>query len=85
MIVDDGIATGATTIACARQVRDGGAEHVVLAVPVAPPDTVERLADEVDEVVAVETPRRFGSVGQFFRSFEQVSDEEARSYLGSES
>jgi predicted phosphoribosyltransferase len=81
VIVDDGIATGATTIACARQVREAGAEHVVLAVPVAPPGTVERLADEVDEVVAVETPRRFGAVGQFYRAFGQVSDAVARSYL----
>ena len=84
VIVDDGIATGATTIACARQVREAGAEHVVLAVPVAPPGTVERLADEVDEVVAVETPRRFGAVGQFYRAFGQVSDAVARSYLDSE-
>lgn len=84
VIVDDGIATGATTIACARQVREAGAEHVVLAIPVAPPGTVERLADEVDEVVAVETPRRFGAVGQFYRSFGQVSDAVARSYLDSE-
>jgi putative phosphoribosyl transferase len=84
VIVDDGIATGATTIACARQVREAGAEHVVLAIPVAPPGTVERLADGVDEMVAVETPRRYGAVGQFYRSFGQVSDAAARSYLDSE-
>jgi putative phosphoribosyl transferase len=84
VIVDDGIATGATTIACARQVREAGAEHVVLAIPVAPPGTVEGLADGVDEMVAVETPRRYGAVGQFYRSFGQVSDAAARSYLDSE-
>jgi HSP20 family protein len=70
-----------TTNACVRQVREPGAEHVVLPVPVAPLDTVERLADDVDEVVAVERPRRFSTVGQFYRSFDLVSDEAARSSL----
>jgi predicted phosphoribosyltransferase len=81
VIVDDGVATGATTIACIRQVRDAGAERVILAVPVAPPDTVERLRREADEVVCVETPPHFGAVGQFYDSFRQVSDEEAMTYL----
>jgi predicted phosphoribosyltransferase len=81
LLVDDGVATGATTIACLRQLRDADAERVVLAVPVAPPDTVERLRTEADEVVCVETPPHFGAVGQFYESFEQVSDERARTYL----
>jgi len=81
LVVDDGVATGATTTACVRQVRGAGAERVVLAVPVAPPDTVERLLGEADEVLAVETPPHFGAVGQFYRRFDQVSDEEAVDYL----
>jgi predicted phosphoribosyltransferase len=81
LIVDDGVATGATTIACIRQVRNAGAERVVLAVPVGPPDTIERLGGEADEVIAVETPPHFGAVGQFYASFAQVSDEEAMGYL----
>lgn len=81
LIVDDGVATGATTIACVRQVRNAGAERVVLAVPVGPPSTVERLGEEADEVIAVETPPHFGAVGQFYDSFAQVSDDEAMTYL----
>ncbi|WP_128478696.1 phosphoribosyltransferase [Halorussus pelagicus] len=81
VMVDDGLATGATTIAALRQVRAAGASHVVLAVPVGSPDAVERLRAETEEVVAVETPPHFGSVGTFYESFKQVSDEEAMSYL----
>jgi predicted phosphoribosyltransferase len=84
VVVDDGIATGATTTACIRQVRNAGAEHIVLAVPVAPPDTVERLLGEADEVICVETPPHFRAVGQFYESFEQVSDDQARTYLDSD-
>ena len=81
LVVDDGVATGATTIACLRQVTAAGAARVVLAVPVAPPETVERLRGEADDVICVETPPHFGAVGQFYRSFEQVSDEQAIEYL----
>jgi predicted phosphoribosyltransferase len=81
LVVDDGIATGATTTACVRQVTNAGAERVVVAVPVAPPNTLTRLDGEADEVICVETPPQFGSVGQFYDSFEQVSDERARAYL----
>ncbi len=81
VVVDDGIATGATSIACLRQVRNAGASRVVLAVPVASPDAVERLRREADEVVAVEVPRWFGAVGAFYRDFRQVSNDEAISYL----
>jgi len=84
LLVDDGIATGATTTACLRQIRNAGADRVVVAVPVAPPDTVERLRAEADAVVSVETPPHFGSVGQWYESFEQVTDERARRYLGSD-
>lgn len=81
VVVDDGVATGATISACLRQVRAAGAERVALAVPVAPPETVERLRGEVDDVYVVETPWAFGAVGQFYRNFRQVSDEEALSFL----
>jgi len=81
LVVDDGIATGATTIACVRRVRAAGAARVVLAVPVGPPATIERLRGEADEVVCVETPPHFRAVGQFYASFDQVSDEEAKAYL----
>jgi predicted phosphoribosyltransferase len=81
LVVDDGVATGATTIACIRQIRNADAERVMLAVPVAPRDTLQRLHAEADEVICVETPPNFGAVGQFYESFEQVSDERARAYL----
>lgn len=81
LVVDDGVATGATTTACLRYVRNAGAARVVLAVPVGPPASVERLRGEADEVVTVETPPHFGAVGQFYHSFTQVSDEEAMAYL----
>ena len=85
VIVDDGVATGATTIACLRQIRAAGADYVVLAVPVAPPDTAERLLAEADAVICVETPPHFSAVGQFYESFEQVSDEQAEAYLSTDS
>ena len=81
VVVDDGVATGATTIACLRQIRAAGAARVVLAVPVGPPDTIERLGAEADEVLCVETPPSFMAVGQFYASFTQVSDDEAMRYL----
>lgn len=81
VVVDDGVATGATARACLRQVREAGAAHVVLAVPVAPPDAIADLETEADEVIALETPRDFGAVGKHYGSFPQVSDEEAIEYL----
>jgi len=81
LIVDDGVATGATTTACIRQARNAGADRVILGVPVGPPDSIDRLRSEVDEMVCVETPPHFGAVGQFYESFIQVTDEEAIEYL----
>lgn len=83
VLVDDGVATGATVSACLRMLRERGAESVVLAVPVGPPDTLERLESEADDVVVVESPPHFSAVGQFYRRFDQVTDEEAMSYLRS--
>jgi predicted phosphoribosyltransferase len=81
VLVDDGIATGATARACLRYLRASGAGHVVLAVPVGPPGSLSDLESEADAVVAVETPAHFGAVGQFYRDFGQVADEEAMAYL----
>lgn len=81
VVVDDGIATGGTAIACLRQLRKGGAEEVILAVPVGPQDAEEKLKDEAGEIVILETPEVFGSVGSHYRNFKQVTDEEAKAYL----
>ena len=81
VVVDDGLATGATAIACLRQVRAADAERVMLAVPVGAPDSLDRVRDEADAVVSLDAPAGFGAVGQYFRDFSQVSDEEAMTYL----
>jgi predicted phosphoribosyltransferase len=81
VVVDDGLATGATAIACIRSARAAGAERVVLAVPVGAPDSVEEAAADADEVVVLETPERFGAVGSHYRDFSPVSDVEAMAYL----
>jgi predicted phosphoribosyltransferase len=81
VLVDDGVATGATAFACLRMIREGGAERVVLAVPVAAASTLPRLREEADEVVAVEVPQSFGAVGYYYSDFEQVPDDEALAYL----
>lgn len=81
IVVDDGVATGATAIACLRQLRNSGVEKVILAVPVGPEDTEEKFSDEADKVILLENPSFFGSVGSHYKNFGQVSDEEARKYL----
>lgn len=70
------MATGATLQACLRDIRKEGAESILLAVPVAPPDSLERLRPEVDQVVCLYSPTLFSAVGQFYRSFDQTPDEE---------
>ncbi|WP_327117456.1 phosphoribosyltransferase family protein [Nocardia sp. NBC_01730] len=76
VIVDDGIATGATACAACQVAWAHGARSVVLAVPVAPRDTMSVLADEADEVICLEVPVWFGAVGCWYRRFDQVSDAE---------
>lgn len=76
IVVDDGVATGATTRAALRAVRARAPKKLVLAVPVAPPDTLESLSAEVDEIVCLETHRAFGAIGFFYRDFRQISDDE---------
>ncbi|MDJ1431016.1 phosphoribosyltransferase family protein [Halostagnicola sp. A-GB9-2] len=81
VVVDDGVATGATAIACLRQVREANAAHVTLAVPVGPSDSLADLEDEADDVIALRSPADFRAVGQYYRTFGQVTDEEAIEYL----
>lgn len=76
IVVDDGVATGATMLAALRATRRRKPAHLVLAVPVAPEDTLDRLRKEVDEAVCLETPPDFYAVGQFYRAFPQLRDEE---------
>lgn len=76
IVVDDGIATGATVRAALKALRRGKPLKLVLAVPVAPPDTVASLRREVDEVVCLQTPDQFYAIGVFYRDFAQMSDED---------
>nr|WP_203600809.1 phosphoribosyltransferase family protein [Streptomyces sp. SID10853] len=76
IVVDDGVATGATAAAACQVVREQGAAHVVLAVPVAPPDVVERLHGAADDVVCLSRPDLFSAVGEWYQDFAQTTDEE---------
>ena len=82
IVVDDGVATGATAGVACRVARALGAARVILAVPVAPADWVSRLEGVADSFVAVETPRDFWAVGQHYRDFRQTTDEEVLEALG---
>jgi putative phosphoribosyl transferase len=81
IVVDDGIATGATMIAALRWVRSRGARMVVAAAPVAPPSTVAELRQEADSVICPYTPEPFYAIGAFYENFGQVSDEEVEEIL----
>lgn len=81
VLVDDGIATGATARAACQVVRAHGAARIVVAVPVAPPPAVEELRADADEVVCLSVPERFGAVGAFYVDFGQTSDEEVARLL----
>jgi predicted phosphoribosyltransferase len=83
ILVDDGLATGATAAAAVTVARRLGATRVVLAVPVGPPDAVARLSEVADEVCCPLTPPRFGAVSRYYRSFPQVDSAEVAELLGS--
>ncbi|MFB8407644.1 phosphoribosyltransferase family protein [Streptomyces sp. NPDC055912] len=76
LVVDDGLATGATALAACRVVRARGAARIVLAVPVAPRGWTARLGGEADETVCVHAPEVFSAIGQFYRDFTQTPDAE---------
>jgi putative phosphoribosyl transferase len=81
IIVDDGIATGATTLSAIKEVRSWGAHKIVLAVPISSKEAAEALRGEVDEFIALTVPEFMSSVGEFYRSFPQVSDREVGEIL----
>ena len=76
VVVDDGIATGSTARAACDVARAGGAQRIVLAVPVAPRDWQNRLGHAADDYVAVDTPADFGAVGRFYQDFSATPDRE---------
>jgi putative phosphoribosyl transferase len=81
IVVDDGIATGATVKAALRGVRQSEPRRLILAVPVAPPDTIEQLARECDEIVCLSAPAWFSAVGSHYADFTQTTDDEVMTLL----
>jgi putative phosphoribosyl transferase len=81
VLIDDGIATGATITAAARSLRAQGPARLVVAVPVAPRPAVLQLAAEVDQVVCLASPEPFMAVGQWYEDFRQVDDDAVREAL----
>ena len=81
IVVDDGVATGATMKAAIDALRDMAVRRVVVAVPVAPPETAEMLRAIVDELVCLATPPTFRAVGQFYADFEQTTDDDVVALL----
>lgn len=82
IVLDDGLATGSTMRAALHGLREHGPARLVCAVPVAPPDTVEMIRAYADEVVCLQTPTGFRAVGQYYRDFGQVGDDEVIALLG---
>jgi len=87
LLVDDGIATGATARVACRVARHQGAARVIFAAPVAPPSAIEEVGEDADEVVVLETPAAFYAIGQFYDDFTQTDDDEvvellARAHVG---
>jgi len=81
ILVDDGLATGMTMLSAVNEARGKAAKQVIVAVPVAPSETVEKIRAIADEVVVLDIPIYFAAVGQFYREFPQISDEEVTKIL----
>ncbi|HUV72700.1 MAG TPA: phosphoribosyltransferase [Anaerolineae bacterium] len=81
ILVDDGVATGATTLATIKAIKSQEPAKLILAVPVGPRDSIESLRQEVDELVCLHSPEVFWAVGAFYNVFDQTSDEEVKTLL----
>jgi len=82
ILVDDGLATGATMRAAVKALRQRGAAKIVVAVPVGPPDTCHEIEEQADEAICLSTPEFFQAVGQYYEDFSQTTDEDVRELLG---
>ncbi len=83
IIVDDGIATGSSMLVAAQALKNEGAKEVIIAAPVAPPEVAAKLKDVADQVVLLQTPYDFMAVGQYYKDFHQLEDEEVKELLES--
>lgn len=81
ILVDDGLATGYTMLAAIRAVRGERPARIVVAVPIAPSETLDLLRPEADEVVCAHTPRELFAIGQFYEDFTQTTDDQVRDAL----
>ncbi|MBI1874830.1 MAG: phosphoribosyltransferase [Acidobacteria bacterium] len=81
VLVDDGLATGASMRAAVSAARQRGASRIVVAVPVAAPETIDEMRREVDEIVYVQAPSRFSAVGLWYEDFAETSDDTVRDLL----
>ena len=81
IIVDDGIATGNTVLAAVKSVRKQNPAGIILAVGVAPKETIARLSSSVNKIICLESPEPFYAIGQFYEEFNQVQDDEVKSIL----
>jgi putative phosphoribosyl transferase len=82
VVVDDGLATGATMRAALAALRERNAGTLIAAAPVAPPDVVAMLSQAADRVVVLDAPENFNAVGAWYRDFRQVTDDEVRNLVG---
>jgi len=81
ILVDDGIATGATMQAAIASVRQQYPKQIIVAVPIASPDICRKIQTEVDQIICLHQPQSLGSIGRWYEDFEQTSDQEVRDYL----
>src|SRR6266542_7145335 len=82
ILVDDGLATGATMRAAVKAMRQRGAAKIVVAVPVGPPDTCHEIEEQADETICLSMPEFFQALGQYYEDFSQTTDEDVRELLG---
>jgi putative phosphoribosyl transferase len=81
IVIDDGIATGSSVRAALRGVRRRNPKRLILATPVASPESIEALRSDADEIVCLEAPEDFFAVGQFYRDFRQTTDDQVKAIL----
>jgi len=81
LLVDDGIATGLTMLAAIKTLRNMKAKKIIVAVPVAAPDSYGKIKEEADKAITLDQPFLFGAVGQFYQVFEQTEDDEVISLM----
>jgi len=81
ILIDDGIATGATVKAAILSLRKQKPKSIIIAIPVAPPDTIDSLKEQADKVICLETPDIFYAIGQFYQDFAQTTDDEVINLL----